>query len=204
MRPRPDHGEESYRGLGRLEGKVALITGADSGIGKAVAIAFAREGADVAFGHLPQEERDGADTERWIAEAGRRVLRQPGDLCDESYCRALVDRALAEFGRIDILVNNAAFQRTYDSIADIPTEEFDAAFRTNVYAMFWLCRAALPRMQAGASIVNTASIQAYDPPPAARRPTDRPAMRLGGVQVVRCLQRSQLELRASNEVNTHG
>ena len=161
----PDHGETSYRGLGRLAGKSALITGADSGIGRAVAIAFAREGADVLVSHLPQEERDGADTARWVEEAGRRAPRAPGDLCDEAYCASLVERAFSEFGRLDILVNNAAFQRTHDSIADITTAEFDTTFRTNVYAMFWLCRAALPRMQAGGAIINTASIQAYDPSP---------------------------------------
>lgn len=165
MRPRPDHGEESYHGLGRLAGKVALVTGADSGIGKAVAIAFAREGADVVVSHLPQEEPDGADTVRWIEDAGRRALRIPGDLRDEAYCQALVARAFAELGRIDILVNNAAFQRTYESIGDISTADFDATFKTNVYAMFWLCRAALPRMEAGGTIINVASIQAYDPSP---------------------------------------
>ena len=165
MAPTPDHGEASYRGLGRLAGKAALITGADSGIGRAVAIAFAREGADVLVSHLPQEERDGAETVRWIEDAGRRAPRVPGDLCDESYCTSLVDRAFSEFGRLDILVNNAAFQRTHEAIADITTAEFDTTFRTNVYAMFWLCRAALPRMQAGGAIINTASIQAYDPSP---------------------------------------
>jgi NAD(P)-dependent dehydrogenase (short-subunit alcohol dehydrogenase family) len=165
MRPRPDHGEESYRGLGRLVGKVALVTGADSGIGKAVAIAFAREGADLIVSHLPQEEPDGADTVRWIEQAGRRALRAPGDLCDEAYCTSLIDDAFAEFGRVDILVNNAAFQRTRESIDAISTADFDATFKTNVYAMFWLCRAALPRMQPGATIINVASIQAYDPSP---------------------------------------
>jgi NAD(P)-dependent dehydrogenase (short-subunit alcohol dehydrogenase family) len=165
MRPRPDHGEASYRGLGRLAGKVALVTGADSGIGKAVAIAFAREGADVIVSHLPEEEADGADTEKWVGEAGRRALRAPGDLRDEAYCTSLVDRAVDEFGRIDVLVNNAAFQRTCESIDQISTAEFDDTFKTNVYAMFWLCRAALPRMRAGATIINVASIQAYDPSP---------------------------------------
>jgi len=165
MSQKPDHGEESYRGLGRLTGRTALITGADSGIGRAVAIAFAREGADVLVSHLPQEERDGVETARWVEEAGRRVVRVPGDLCDEGYCTGLIDRAFAEFGRLDILVNNAAFQRTYESIADITTADFDATFRTNVYAMFWLCRAALPRMEAGGAIINTASIQAFDPSP---------------------------------------
>jgi NAD(P)-dependent dehydrogenase (short-subunit alcohol dehydrogenase family) len=165
MRPRPDHGEASYQGLGRLTGKVALLTGADSGIGKAVAIAFAREGADLVISHLPAEEPDGADTERWVRDAGRRAVRAPGDLRDETYCTSLVDRAIAEFGRLDLLVNNAAFQRTCESIDQISTAEFDATFKTNVYAMFWLCRAALPRMEPGASIVNVASIQAYDPSP---------------------------------------
>jgi NAD(P)-dependent dehydrogenase (short-subunit alcohol dehydrogenase family) len=165
MTPSPDHGEESYRGLGRLTGRTALITGGDSGIGRAVAIAFAREGADVLVSHLPQEERDGAETARWVEQAGRRVVREPGDLCDEGYCNRLIDRAFDEFGRLDILVNNAAFQRTYESIAEISTADFDATFRTNVYAMFWLCRAALPRMEAGGTIINTASIQAFDPSP---------------------------------------
>jgi NAD(P)-dependent dehydrogenase (short-subunit alcohol dehydrogenase family) len=165
MRPRPDHGENTYRGLGRLAGKVALVTGADSGIGKAVAIAFAREGADLVMSHLPEEEPDGADTARWVEAAGRRAVRAPGDLRDEAYCASLVDRTLAEFGRVDVLVNNAAFQRTVEAIGEISTEDFDATFKTNVYAMFWLCRAALPRMQPGSAIVNVASIQAYDPSP---------------------------------------
>jgi NAD(P)-dependent dehydrogenase (short-subunit alcohol dehydrogenase family) len=165
MHPRPDHGEDSYVGLGRLTDKVALITGADSGIGRAVAIAFAREGADVLASYLPQEGRDGAESARWIEQAGRRAVRMPGDLADEGYCTALVERAFDEFGRIDVLINNAAFQRTHESIADITTEAWDATFRVNVYAMFWLCRAALPRMQAGSSIINVASIQAYDPSP---------------------------------------
>ena len=112
-----------------------------------------------------QRKRDGADTAQWVEEAGRRAVRAPGDLCDEGYCTSLVDRAFAEFGRLDILVNNAAFQRTSESIADITTADFDATFRTNVYAMFWLCRAALPRMEAGGAIINNASIQAYDPSP---------------------------------------
>jgi NAD(P)-dependent dehydrogenase (short-subunit alcohol dehydrogenase family) len=163
MTPRPDHGETSYKGLGRLTGKVALVTGADSGIGRAVALAFAREGADVVSSYLPAEEADGRETCRWVEDAGRRALALPGDLRDESHTSSLVARTFDAFGRLDILVNNAAFQRTHEAIEEISTEEFDTTFKTNVYAMFWLCRAALPRMSAGASIINTASIQAYEP-----------------------------------------
>jgi NAD(P)-dependent dehydrogenase (short-subunit alcohol dehydrogenase family) len=165
MTPRADHGEESYRGLGRLIDRAVLITGGDSGIGRAVAIACAREGADVLISHLPEEEADAQDTRRWIEAANRRAVTMAGDLCDESYCTALVDRAFAAFGKLDVLVNNAAFQRTHDAIEQFSTEEFDRTFKTNVYAMFWLCRAALPRMEAGAAIINTASIQAFDPSP---------------------------------------
>lgn len=163
MTPRADHGEESYRGLGRLQERVALVTGGDSGIGRAVAIAYAREGADLLLSYLPEEERDGEDTCRWVEKAERRAIGMPGDIRDEGQCQALVDRVYAEFGRLDILVNNAAFQMTHDRIEDFSTEEFDRTFRTNVYAMFWLCRAALPRMQPGGVIINTASIQAYEP-----------------------------------------
>jgi NAD(P)-dependent dehydrogenase (short-subunit alcohol dehydrogenase family) len=165
MSPVADHGEESYRGLGRLNDRVALITGGDSGIGRAVALAFAREGADVAISYLPEEEPDAEETCHWITQAGRRSLRLPGDIRDEQHCERMIDRAFAEFGRLDILVNNAAFQNTHDSIEEFTTEEFDRTFKTNVYAMFWLCRAALPRMQPGSVIINTASIQAYDPSP---------------------------------------
>jgi NAD(P)-dependent dehydrogenase (short-subunit alcohol dehydrogenase family) len=163
--PKADHGEESYRGLGRLEDRVALITGGDSGIGRAVAIAFAREGADVLISYLPEEERDAQDTRRWVDRAGRKAVTVAGDIREERHCTALVDRAFAEFGRLDILVNNAAFQSTHDRIDEFSTEEFDRTFKTNVYAMFWLCRAALPRMEAGSAIINTASIQAFDPSP---------------------------------------
>ena len=165
MSPAADHGEESYRGLGRLKDRAALITGGDSGIGRAVALAFAREGADVAIAYLPSEEPDAEETSHWIEQARRRSLRLPGDIQDERHCQQLIERAFAEFGRLDILVNNAAFQNTHDSIEEFTTEEFDRTFKTNVYAMFWLCRAALPRMEPGSVIINTASIQAYDPSP---------------------------------------
>ena len=165
MTPKADHGEESYQGLGRLTGRVALITGADSGIGRAVAIAFAREGADVLLSYLPAEEQDGETTRTWVERAGRRAVKLPGDIQLERHCATMIDRAYDEFGRLDILVNNAAMQRTHDSIEEFSTEEVEATFRTNVFAMFWLCRAALPRMQAGGVIINTASIQAFDPSP---------------------------------------
>jgi NAD(P)-dependent dehydrogenase (short-subunit alcohol dehydrogenase family) len=165
MRPRADHGEESYKGLGRLTDRVALITGGDSGIGRAVAIAYAREGADVLLSYLPEEQSDADDTRQWVEKAGRKAIAVPGDIRDEAHCRALVDRAFDEFGRLDILVNNAAFQMTHDSIEEFSSEEFDRTFKTNVYAMFWLCRAALPRMKPGSAIINTASIQGYNPSP---------------------------------------
>jgi len=148
-----------------LKGRVALITGGDSGIGRAVAIAYAREGADVLLSYTLEEESDAEETCRWVEKADRRAVRLPGDIQDERHCVAMVERAFEEFGHLDILVNNAAFQRTYEAIEDISTEEFDASFRTNVYATFWLCRAALPRMKAGSVIINTASIQAFKPSP---------------------------------------
>src|SRR4051812_525213 len=163
MSPQADHGEHSYRGLGRLSGHAALITGGDSGIGRAVAIAFAREGADIAISYMPEEEDDAQETRRWIERAGRKALLLPGDIQDETHCTSLVERVFEEFGRLDTLVNNAAFQRTYDAIEHLSTSEFDRTFRTNVYATFWLSRAALPRMTAGNTIVNTASIQSFDP-----------------------------------------
>ena len=165
MNPRADHGETSYEGLGRLKDRVALVTGGDSGIGRAVAIAFAREGADVLLSYMPEEEEDARDTCGWIEKAGRKAVRLPGDIQDEEHCQAMIEIAFAQFGRLDILVNNAAFQATHDTIEEFTTDEFDRTFRTNVYAMFWLCRAALPRMKPGAVILNTASIQAYDPSP---------------------------------------
>ena len=165
MTPKADHGEESYTGLGRLKDRVALITGGDSGIGRAVALAYAREGADVLISYLPAEERDAKESAGWVEKAGRKAILAPGDICNEKHCTSLIDRAFDEFGTLDILVNNAAYQRTHESIEEFTTEEFDATFRTNVYAMFWLCRAALPRMKPGSCIINTASIQAFDPSP---------------------------------------
>jgi hypothetical protein len=163
MRVRPDHGEQTYQGLDRLRDKAVLITGADSGIGKAVAIAYAREGADVAFSYLPAEEKDAQETVHWVKSAGRRPLPMPGDIRDEEYCRHIVDRTSQEFGRLDILVNNAAFQMTHEKIEEFSSEEWDLTFRTNIYAMFYLCKAALPRMNRGGSIINTASVEAYKP-----------------------------------------
>jgi NAD(P)-dependent dehydrogenase (short-subunit alcohol dehydrogenase family) len=165
MTPKADHGENSYRGLRRLEGRTALITGGDSGIGRAVAIAFAREGADVAIAYLSEEEKDARETVHWIEEAGRRAIKLPCDIRHEDVCQEIVDRTFREFGNLDILINNAAFQATHDCIEDFTTEELDRTFKTNLYALFWLCRAALPRMKAGSTIINTTSIQAFDPSP---------------------------------------
>jgi hypothetical protein len=164
MRPPADHGEESYVGHGRLQDKVALITGADSGIGRAVAIAFAREGADILCSYLNEDE-DAAETRRWVERAGRRCLTVPGDIGDREHCQALVDEAVGELGRLDVLVNNAAFQMAYDSFLDIPPDEIDFVFRTNVIAMFHLCQAAVPHMPEGSTIINTTSIQAAQPSP---------------------------------------
>lgn len=163
MTPRPDHGEASYRGSGRLAGKRALITGGDSGIGRAAAIAYAREGADVAINYLPAEEPDAREVIALIEAAGRNAVALPGYLRDEAFCRQLVDRAAARLGGLDILVNNAARQQTRASIGDISNADFDATMKTNVYAPFWLTRAAVARMVAGAVIVNTSSEQAGDP-----------------------------------------
>lgn len=164
MQPVPDHGEKSYKGSGLLEGKVALITGADSGIGRAVAIAFAREGADLVISYLNEEE-DARDTVKWVEEAGRRVVAIPGDIKSEEHCKSLVQRTVDEFGKIDILVNNAAFQRTYADIGDIKVAEWDETFRTNIYAPFFLSKAAVPHLKPGSSIINTASIQSKQPSP---------------------------------------
>ncbi len=165
MQPGPDYGYESYRGHGRLEGKKAVITGGDSGIGRAVALAFAREGADVLISYLEAEESDADETARVVEDAGRKAVKVPGDIAEEAECRRVVERAVEEFGGIDILVNNAAHQMTVDGISDVSTELLDRTFKTNIYAMFWLVKAALPHMREGGSIINVASIQAYQPSP---------------------------------------
>jgi NAD(P)-dependent dehydrogenase (short-subunit alcohol dehydrogenase family) len=162
MSPKADHGESSYKGTGRLQGRHALITGADSGIGRAVALAFAREGADVAISYL-SEEKDARETERLVTEAGRKALLLPGDIGKPSESKAVAQKAIEAFGRIDILVNNAAFQRTYEHFEDISEEEFEETYRVNVFAMFRLCKALLPQMKEGGSIINTGSIQSFDP-----------------------------------------
>src|SRR3712207_48257 len=172
MEPKPDFGEQSYRGSGRLQGKAALITGGDSGIGRAVALAFAREGADVLISYL-NEEPDAQETVRVVEEAGRKAIAVPGDISQEAHCQQLVQRAMQEFGKLDILVNNAAFQMTHQSIGELPSEEWDFTFRTNIYAMFYLCKAALPQMRKGGTIINTASIQAYQPSPSLLRSEER-------------------------------
>jgi NAD(P)-dependent dehydrogenase (short-subunit alcohol dehydrogenase family) len=165
MTPRPDYGEESYVGHGRLEGRRAFVSGGDSGIGRAVALAFAREGARVAIGYLPEEEPDARETVRAIEASGQQCLALPGDIRDPATCHQLIDRVVKEFGGIDVLVNNAGFQQTHASILEISPEELDRTFRTNIFSMFYLCQAAIPYMKPGASIVNTASIQAYKPSP---------------------------------------
>ncbi|MCQ4285890.1 SDR family oxidoreductase [Pseudomonas stutzeri] len=164
MQPPPDHGETSYQGSNRLAGRKALITGGDSGIGRAAAIAFAREGADVAIGYLPDEEPDAQAVVEQIREAGRKAVALPGDIRDEAFCRELVQRAVEGLGGLDILVNNAARQNSEQSILDITTEQFDWTLKTNLYAMFWITKAAVPHMPAGSSIINTSSVTTYDPP----------------------------------------
>jgi NAD(P)-dependent dehydrogenase (short-subunit alcohol dehydrogenase family) len=162
----PDHGEDSYRGSGRLRGKRAVITGGDSGIGRAVAIAFAREGADVLIAYLPEEEDDARETAQLIEKAGRKAVTAPGDIRDEAHCTSIVRKAVDDLGGIDILVNNAAYQMAQDNgIFDITTEQFDRVMKTNLYAMFWLSKAAVQHMRPGSTIINTASIQAYQSSP---------------------------------------
>ncbi|MBN8420130.1 MAG: SDR family oxidoreductase [Verrucomicrobia bacterium] len=165
MNPRPDHGETSYEGRGRLLGRKALITGGDSGIGRAVAIAFAREGADVAISYYPTEEPDAKEVIELIQAAGRKAVALPGDIREEAMCTKLVAETVKELGGLDILVNNAARQQSCDSILDLTTEAFDATYKTNCYAPFWITKAALPHLKAGASIIFTASEQAMDPSP---------------------------------------
>jgi NAD(P)-dependent dehydrogenase (short-subunit alcohol dehydrogenase family) len=164
MRPLADHGEDSYVGHGRLKDKVALITGGDSGIGRAVALAFAREGADVLCSYWKEDE-DAAETRRLVEDAGRRCLTVSGDIGDRAHCRKLVEQAVGELGRLDVLVNNAGYQMAYDSFLEIPPDEIEFVFRTNIIAMFHLCQAAVPHMQPGSTIVNTTSIQAAQPSP---------------------------------------
>jgi NAD(P)-dependent dehydrogenase (short-subunit alcohol dehydrogenase family) len=164
MEPQADHGERSYQGSGKLAGKAAVITGADSGIGRAVAIAYAREGADVLISYL-EEHEDARETARWVEEAGQKAVLVPGDLADPEHCRTVIREAVEAFGSIDVLVNNAAFQMARESIEDIPDEEWDRTFQTNITAIFHLCKAALPHLNEGASIINSASIQEDQPSP---------------------------------------
>jgi len=164
MDPYPDCGEQSYKGSGRLANKIALITGADSGIGRAVAIAFAREGADVAIAYLDEHE-DARETARWVEEAGRQCLLLPGDIAQKATCQALVDKTVEQFGRIDVLVNNAAFQMTHETLEEIEDEEWVKTFDINITAMFRICKAALPHMKAGSSIINTSSVNSDMPKP---------------------------------------
>lgn len=164
--PAPDHGEKTYIGTGKLSGMRALITGGDSGVGRAVAIAYAREGADVAISYLPEEEQDAADTAGWIEQAGRTALRLPGDVRSEQQCTELVQRVVDELGGLDILVLNAAYQQNRDGLENTPTEEIERVVETNLYAPLWTARAAIPHLKPGASIITTSSIQAFNPSPA--------------------------------------
>ena len=165
MQPRPDHGEQSYKGAGRLLGRKALITGGDSGMGRAAAIAFAREGADVAINYFPTEEPDAQEVIGFIREAGRKGAAIPGDLRDEAFCRQLAQQAVDRLGGLDIVVSNAGRQQSHASFADISTEDFDATMKTNIYAPFWILKAALPHLRPGSAIIATTSEQAYDPSP---------------------------------------
>lgn len=163
MNPLPDSGEETYKGTGRLTGRKAVVTGADSGIGRAAAIAYAKEGADVVLSYLPEEEDDAQQVVKIIEAAGRKAVAVPGDLKDEQYCEQLIETAVKELGGIDILANVAGKQQYVEDISELTTDQFDATFKTNVYAMFWLCKAAIKHMKPGSSIINTSSIQAYSP-----------------------------------------
>jgi NAD(P)-dependent dehydrogenase (short-subunit alcohol dehydrogenase family) len=161
--PRPDHGEDDYRGTGRLQDKKAIVTGGDSGIGRAVALAFAREGADVLISYLAEEEEDAQQARKDIEAAGRTAVLFPGDISSADHCRAIVARAVEEFGRVDILVNNAAYQNTFNSIDELSDEEWEHTFAVNIHAMFYLTKAAVPHMKPGSAIINTTSVQADDP-----------------------------------------
>ncbi|AKD54554.1 SDR family oxidoreductase [Spirosoma radiotolerans] len=164
MQPKADHGETSYRGSGKMAGRKALITGGDSGIGRAVAIAFAREGADVLIAYLNEDE-DARETARYVEEAGRKAVLVPGDIQDENHCKQLIQRAVSELGGLDVLVNNAAYQMAHESLQEISTEELDRTFRTNIFAMFHLCKAAEEHLKPGSTVVNTTSVNAYKPSP---------------------------------------
>ena len=164
LQPKADHGEDSYRGSGKLEGKKAIITGGDSGIGRAVAIAFAREGADVLISYLSDiEDEDARSTAELVEAAGQKAILIKGDIQEEAHCKKIIDTAIAELGGLDILINNAAFQMARESLDDIPSDEWDRTFRTNITAMFYLCRAAEPHLKPGSSIINTTSVNAYSP-----------------------------------------
>lgn len=164
MQPKVDHGEESYKGSGKLEGENTIITGGDSGIGRAVAIAFAREGANVLIAYL-EEHEDAKETVKYIEEAGKKAVLVAGDVSDENHCKKIVDKAVEAFGQIDVLVNNAAFQMAREKLQDISSDEWDYTFKTNIYSMFYLCKAAEPHMKPGSTIINTSSINAYKPHP---------------------------------------
>jgi NAD(P)-dependent dehydrogenase (short-subunit alcohol dehydrogenase family) len=164
MTPEADHGEKTYKGSGKLTGRKAIITGGDSGIGRAVAIAFAREGADVLISYLNEHE-DAKETAKWVEEAGQKAVLVPGDISDEAHCKKIVEQAVEAFGQVDILVNNAAFQMSHDSLQELTAEELDRTFKTNIYAMFYLCKAAEPHMKPGSTVVNTTSVNAYKPSP---------------------------------------
>jgi NAD(P)-dependent dehydrogenase (short-subunit alcohol dehydrogenase family) len=165
MQPEPDYGYETYRGHGRLEGKAAIITGGDSGIGRAVALAFAREGADVLISYLEEEESDAQESAHVVEDSGKKAVKVPGDISEEAHCRRIVERAVEEFGKVDVLVNNAAYQMTFGGITEIPSDLLEHTFKTNILAMFWLCKASIPHMREGGSIINVSSIQAYQPSP---------------------------------------
>src|SRR4051812_16222140 len=164
MVPKADHGETSYKGAGKLIGRKAVITGGDSGIGRAVAIAFAREGADVLISYLNEHE-DAKETAKYVEEAGRKVVLVSGDISDEEHCKEIINRAVKELGGIDILVNNAAYQMSHESLQELSSEELDKTFKTNIYAMFYLCKAAESKMKPGSTVINTASVNAYKPSP---------------------------------------
>lgn len=168
LTPKPDHGEESYRGCDKLVGKAAIITGGDSGIGRAVAIAYAREGADVLVSYLDEHD-DAAETKRWVEQAGRKCVLVPGDISKADHCRAIVQRAMDEFGRLDILVNNAAFQMAHKTLDEISDEEWERTFATNIHSQFYLVKAALPYLKPGSAIVNTTSVVSVKAPPSTLR-----------------------------------